>query len=360
MATPVGPEDSQLGKEESQIRKAAPRPKGALDERMADVARALRDEPWDFEFFEAVWALEEAFPDRPRVGTYGDPGKEAVRFGVNPSLGFPPSDIHTLKAGEGPWRMTVNLLGLTGSAGVLPHFYSEMVIERDRKKDSTLRSFLDMFHHRMLSLFYRAWKKPRLPVRYEDERMVAYLASLAGLHGKSLRKRQEVADETMFFYAGLLGPESRPAVGLEQMIGDYFGVAAEVIQFVGAWYPLAEDEMCRFETEYDDSAELGAGTVVGDAVWDQGARVRVRLGPLTMKEYEQFLPGREGYRRLRTMARFYAREQFDFELQLVLRKEEVPQCELQGEETIQLGWTTWMKVKPEFPRHPDDAVMALE
>ncbi len=365
MATPIGPQDPGVDAEpragEPETRDAVEsRAAGAMDERMVELGRLLRDDPWPFEFFEAVWALEEMFPDRAPVGTFSDPAKEAVRFGLNPSLGFPPSDIHRLEAREGPWKMTVNLLGLTGSSGVLPHYYSETVIDRDRKKDRTLRDFLDLFHHRMLSLFYRAWKKPRLPVRYEDAQMVAYLESLVGLNSPSLRDRQDVDDRTMLYYAGLLGPESRSAVGLEQMIGDYFGVPAVVEQFAGAWYALADGEMCRFENEFDESTALGSGTVVGDAVWDQQSRVRVRLGPLTMEEYRQFLPGEAGYQRLRTLTRFYSRDQYDFELQLVLRKDEVPQCELEDNDTIQLGWTTWMKVKPRFERHPDDTVMMLQ
>ncbi|MEZ5353928.1 MAG: type VI secretion system baseplate subunit TssG [Bryobacteraceae bacterium] len=374
MGTPIGPQgpgvdDNSLPESTGvqaelqaveRPRPAADHPREAFDDRMAELARRLRNDPWAFEFFEAVWALEEIFPNRSKVGTFGDPAKEAVRFGMNPSLGFPPSDIQALQAGEGPWRMTVNVLGLTGSSGVLPHFYSELVAERDRKKDGTLRDFLDLFHHRLLSLFYRAWKKPRLPVRYSDARMTAYMESLVGLNSPSLRDRQNVDDDTMLYYAGLLGPESRSAVALEQMIGDYFGVAAEVIQFVGAWYELAPNEMCRFENEFDESAELGSGTVVGDAVWDQQSRVRVRLGPLTMEQYRQFLPGETGYERLRTITRFFSRDQYDFELQLVLRRDDVPQCELEDNDSIQLGWTTWMKVKPEFSRHPDDTVMMLQ
>jgi type VI secretion system protein ImpH len=372
MGTPFGPPDAGLEPVPDPLTSSAPtgpvtgsyapdakQRRDGPASNMEAMARALRKDPWQFEFFEAVWLLEEIYPGRARLGTF-DAGKEAVRFGVNPSLGFPPSDIHDLQADESaPWNMTVNLLGLTGSSGVLPHFYSDMVIERDRKKDRTLRDFLDLFHHRLLSLFYRAWKKPRLPVRYQDPWMVGYLASLVGLNLPALRGRQEVDDQSILHYAGLIGPDARPAVALEQLIEDYFGVPAEVLQFVGAWREIEGPELCTFESEDDESVALGTGTVVGDAIWDQQSRVRVRLGPLSLAKYEQFLPGAEGYRRLQTLTRFFGRDQYDFEVQLVLRRDEVPQCQLEDDETIQLGWTTWMKTRPEFPRHPDDTVMLL-
>ena len=102
----------------------------------------------------------------------------------------------------------------------------------------------------------------------------------------------------------------------------------EIEQFVGAWYPVDEESQCSLGENGDYSEQLGLGAVVGDEIWDQQSRVRIRLGPLTLEQYLDFLPGHEGHRQLRSLTRFFAGGEFDVEVQLILRRQEVPACEL--------------------------------
>lgn len=344
MATEVGPQDARLDASASR-----------------ELVRLLREQPWNFEFFEAVRVLERLYAARSPVGLFADPGKEVVRFAAHQSLAFPASDIQALDPSREPWRMTVNLMGLTGPMGLLPRVYTELIQERQRARDFALRDFLDLFNHRMISFLFRAWKKSRLPVRYEDEQLNTFLLSLVGLGTAGLRERQEFHDATLLYYSGLVSLETRSAVALEQLVEDYFDVCAEVIQFIGAWYELAPDSQCRFEDTLDPSEQLGAGAVVGDAIWDQQSRARIRIGPLPMRRYAEFLPGAPSFRKLAALTRFYSRGQVDFELQLVLERRDVPACEIGGAaEPVQLGWTTWMKTAPRFSRDPDDTVLLLQ
>ncbi|HKS42602.1 MAG TPA: type VI secretion system baseplate subunit TssG, partial [Blastocatellia bacterium] len=91
------------------------------------LADVLFEEPYRFEFFQAVRLLERIEPERHTVGRYSEPASEAVRFRTRVALSFPPSQIHQLAdASEDeatPPRMTVAFMGLTGPAGVLPHHY---------------------------------------------------------------------------------------------------------------------------------------------------------------------------------------------------------------------------------------------
>ena len=103
---------------------------------------------------------------------------------------------------------------------------------------------------------------------------------------------------------------------------------------------------------------VGLGAVVGDEIWDQQSRVRIQLGPLTLEQYQDFLPGGDAHRNIRAMARFYAGEEQDVEIQLILQREEVPFCELKSEPGWQLGWTSWVK-SGDFGRDPGDAVLEL-
>ena len=115
----------------------------------------LSEDAPSFDFFQAVRLLERLRPDRAPVGGFGDPGAEVVSFAAHRGLSFPASEIQVLEAGQdgGPARMTVNFMGLTGPTGVLPYHYTQLLIERGRAGDDGLGDFLDLFHHRIVSLF---------------------------------------------------------------------------------------------------------------------------------------------------------------------------------------------------------------
>lgn len=324
---------------------------------------SLREEPAVYGFFQAVHLLERLRPDRAAVGEFADPAEEAVRFSVNPSLAFPPSEIHSLDLpAEGVARMSVNFLGLTGPQGVLPHHYSLLVTERSRARDTALREFLDLFHHRLLSLFYQAWKKYRFTVSYENrepDRLTEHLLDLAGLGLEASRGFLPVADEALVFYLGLLAPQQRSAVALEQMLEDFFGVPVEVQQFVGAWYGVSDHDQCRLQEQDGPSGALGMGTVVGDEIWDPQSRVRLRLGPMRRAQYERFLPTGSAYELLRKLVRFFSHDQLEFELQLVLAGQDIPSCVLGDEGSLQpLGWSTWIRTSA-FATDAEDTILTL-
>lgn len=329
-------------------------------ERIRDL---LGSEPYRFAFFQAVRLLQRLSPERSAVGGYGVPAAESVRFRAHASTTFPASEIQALEfRNDQPPAMTVNFMGLTGPLGVLPVQYTEFLKERLRARDTTLRDFLDIFHHRLISLFYLAWEKYRLPVAFErgdDDPFRSRLLSFLGLGMPALQDRQDIPDATLPFEGGLLLMHSRPAVALENVLRDYFGVPVEIEQFVGAWYPVESAAQCDLGQE-TESACLGRGVVVGDEIWDGQARVRIKLGPLTLSQYEQFVPGGAAYSQLRTWAVFFAGLECDVEVRLILRREEVPACELPAakSEGPRLGWTTWMKSQP-FTRDPDETTFDL-
>src|SRR5258708_2254120 len=242
-------------------------------------------------------------PERRVVGRFSNPSDEVVRFGSYHSVAFPASAIQELERPvTGPARMRVNFMGLTGPSGVLPLVYSELVIGRLRARDRTLRDFYDVFNHRMISLFYQAWEKYRFVIPYERgerDRFSHHVLALLGLGTPGLQDRQEVSDDSLLFYSGLLSGHARSAAGLQQLLADYFRVPVEIEQFVGAWYPVEADSQCSLGEGTSYSERLGFGAVVGDEIWDQQSRVRIRLGPLALERYREFLPGGEAYRHVK-------------------------------------------------------------
>ncbi len=339
------------------------RKSSALD-RYGNVRELLEREPYLFAFFQAVRTLELLQPERRTVGQFSHPSREVARFSAHPSVAFPASEIQALQIrdDEQP-RMTVNFMGMTGPLGVLPLVYTELVAERVRARDTALRDFLDIFNHRMVSFLYGAWRKYRFEVAREQgarDAVSAHVRDLIGMGTPGLVNRQSVDDEALVFYGGFLAQQPRSATVLEQLLGDYFDVDVEIEQFAGAWYPLDKNTQCCLGTGTPASELLGAGAVVGDEVWDQQSVVRIKLGPLSLSRYLDFLPTGSAYKPLQDITRLYAGNEIDFEVQLILKRGEVPSCELgaEGETAPMLGWVTWARTR-DMDRDPSETTLRL-
>jgi type VI secretion system protein ImpH len=333
--------------------------------RLPEVERLLREQPHSFGFFQAVRLLERLQPNRSRVGGFDDPDREVVRFGVPPHLAFPASEIQQLELNDdAPSMMRVNFFGLTGAQGVLPHVFTLLAQDRLRSRDAALVDFLDIFHHRLLSLFYQAWRKYRFTVAREDasdDHLSDHLLDLIGLGLTAARDRQDVADEALVYRAGLLAPQPRGAASLQQLLEDYFRVPVEVEQFVGGWHGLDVRDRCAVGAAEDAGNVLG-GAVVGDEIWDAQARVRIRLGPLERNQFDAFLPGGAAHRELTALLRFFSHDQFEFDAQLVLAADDVPGIRFDDADTSappRLGWSTWIRNAPRM-RDADETVLTLD
>lgn len=325
---------------------------------------ALDDEPTAFEFAQAVRLLERLYSGRAGPGRFVDPAQEVVRFSAHPSLAFPASHIQALELpeeDEAPARMSVNFFGLIGPSGVLPQEYTRLVADRVQARDGALAAFLDLFNHRAISLLYRAWRRPRFDVareRGESDRLQEHMLDLVGEGLPGAVEGRRLPAGVMAGFVGLLGPQRRSAAALEQLVEGVFQVPVEIQQFVGGWFRIEDRDRCELGAE-DPGSGLGVGAVAGDEVWDSQARVRIRMGPLGREDYDAFLPGGRSHTLLRSLTRFFAHDQFEFEVQLVLRKEDVPGCTLGAEEPDQrLGWSTWVRTRT-LARDAEDTVLLL-
>ena len=317
------------------------------------LTRLLFDEGYRFGFFQSVRLLERIYPERERVGRDGPAAEEVVRFKARSSLEFPASEVYDVTredaGGTGdPPQMIVNFLGMTGPSGVLPTPYTELVVERVRYKDIAFRDFLDIFNHRILSLFYRAWEKYRFPVAYErkqEDPFTQFLFDLAGMGTRGMRGRLGLADEGLLLYTGLVAQRPHSATAMELMLGDYFGVPVKLEQFSGQWLDIDEASLTRVGTA---NSELGVNAIAGSRFWDRQSRFRLRIGPLDFEQFRAFLPNGSAFDPATRLTRWLAGMEFDFDVQLILQAVEVPACQLstQGPNLPMLGWTTWLKTQP--------------
>jgi type VI secretion system protein ImpH len=310
----------------------------------------LFDEPYRFDFFQAVRLLERIYTERLPVGRASAPATEAARFCARASLSFPPSQIHRLddQDTEKPPQMTVSFLGLTGPLGVLPPPYTELILERARYKDTALRDFFDLFNHRMVSLFYRAWEKYRFAVAYErgeEDNFTSFLFALIGLGTRGLRGRMSFSDQALLFYGGLVAQRPHSSSAMEAILRDYLGVPARVDQFVGQWLDLDEESLTRLGAA---NSQLGVSAVAGARVWDKQSKFTLRFGPLTYEEFAGMLPVGSAFKPAADLARLLAGMELDFDVRLVMKAEEVPPAILttRARRRPMLGWTSWLKTQP--------------
>jgi type VI secretion system protein ImpH len=301
-------------------------------------------EPWRLELFAALRRIEAAHPDKPRLGEALRPADEPLRFAQEASLTFAPAAVSAVQR-KGPTpRLVQRVLGFLGPNGPLPTHLTEYARERAMHHgDETLLRFLDLLTHRFGLLFYRAWARAQPVVgldRASDARPARHLGALCGLAETVHRDTDALGHEPKLYFAPRLARAVRDADGLRAWIASYFGVRAEVEQWVGHWMPLDPAERSRLAR---DQPALGRGLVLGRSIWDVQHKFRVVVGPLDFEAYQRFLPDGPALDALRAMVRQYVGFEFEWDLRLVLAEVEVPPWRLGSRAAVgRLGRTGWI------------------
>ena len=328
-----------------------------------DLIQLLKSEPWRFDFFQAMRLIECHHSEKPRLGKSIKASDDAIRLAQAAELDFAPSALSAWETGkEGyPDRLLVRFLGLFGPNGPLPLHLTEYARERLRHHDDkTFLRFADIFHHRILSLFYRAWADgqptvhhDRIEKEVEEDRFSAYIGSLFGIGAASLRDRDTMPDRAKLHFAGHLACQTRHADGLRAIIADYFGIVTRIHQFVGEWMEIAMREQTRLGM-HEQAGRLGLSTVIGERVYGCQHKFCIELGPMDMHHYGGLLPGQFGLDELVAIVRNYIGDELVWNVTLILRKEDIPPLRLDG--GAQLGWTTWMGGK-KYEKDADDLTL---
>ncbi len=321
----------------------------------------LEEEASSFSFFKAVDLLESLHPNKKPLGQTLVPSEEVVRFSVKPGFAFPPSDIAALEPGNdtNAAEMAVTFMGLIGPNGVLPHWYHELAAERNHQKDFSLTAFLDIFHHRLISLFYLAWKKHRFPESYASgakDRLSRYLLSLSGLGTSGLEGRIGLPEESLAFYSGLTSRRVPSAAAIETTVAYLSGTAVAVEQFIEQMIPLSSEDQTRVGSA---NARLRIDTVCGSFVRDCQAKFRLKLGPMSYKEFTRFLPSGDMLGPIFSLVKYMVGMEYEFETCVYLKRDDLHPCELGGKSMPRLGWTTLIK-SPGFLHTRDPCITFQE
>lgn len=313
-----------------------------------------------FDFFAAVRLLESLNPDKPRLGDSIKLTDDAVRFSQEPELQFPGSALSAYRAdSQIASRLTVNFFGLFGPNGPMPLHLTEYARERLRHHhDPTLSRFADIFHHRMIALFYRAWANTRPTVAYdrpEADAFRGYVGSLLGLRGDAFKGRDALDDRAKLFYAGHFSNHNKHPEGLRAVIGDMLRTQVAVDEFVGEWMEIPQNDQSRLGVS-PKIASLAQSAVLGAAVWGCQHKFRLVLGPLNLDQYLSLLPGGDAFAQLVAIVRNYVGDELVWDANLLLQKQQVPSeialgmpatpdpASMNGQ--AQLGWSMWLGPRP--------------
>lgn len=335
------------------------------------VIQQLLAEPFRYGFRQAVRLLERAAAycggtgpavSKNPVARYTPPASEVVRFHSRQSLAFPASELTAIEertslSGTRQWHMQVNFMGLTGSSGVLPYHYSELVLRRLKIKDRSMAEFLDLFNHRLVSLFFQASTKYRLPLEHERKKLgpapgadadtgTRILMSLIGLGTSGLNRRLHTRDESLLYYSGLFTSKVRTAAGLRQIIFHHFRIPVEIREFIGQWQELIDDVRTRLPhpaNRHGQNAQLGRSVMLGRKGWFSQGKIRIILGPLTTRQLSTFAPGTPTLRALDEIVRLYLNFELDYEFVMRIAHADIPHtAQLSHKNPPVLGWSTWM------------------
>jgi type VI secretion system protein ImpH len=337
------------------------------------VIERLFAEPQRFEYFQAVrmlelWLKRNGVPHEGAVANF-------LRFQNSTTLSFPASQIEALdpepralardartlgaalqRAELKYIRMTPAFMGMLGMTGSLPAHYTERIAAHQLfDKDEGPRAFLDSFSNRALALFYEAWRKYRLELKYElggQDTFLPLLLALAGVGHASLRQRdgdgesgdEGLRDESLGYFCGAMLHRPTSAGAIARIMSEYFGQDVAMEQFVGNWYDLP---LAQQSTLGGANSTLGASAVVGGRAWQRQLRMRLIVGPMDRASFDAFLPGGAASRVLTKLLTMFTGLTLEYEVELVLRAADVQGVKLDSAEAnarsgSRLGWDTFL------------------
>lgn len=305
-----------------------------------------------------VVLLERLRPGSAEVGGAASPGEERLRFRHDPSLAFGPSEVvrvdeRTLPpdpsdftaAPQRVLEVVTAFLGVTGTVSPLPQYVAEEVAQEDADAPRQ-RDFLDLFHHRVLSLLARGLQKHDPAASSRSDQTDSWSVRLLALLGVDVAARAPDAPAWQLLRAApLLAERALTAGALEAILTDALAgelgprARVEVEQFVGTWVEIAAADRTRLGAQ---ASRLGQDVVLGGRVFDRAGKVAIVVGPLDGAGYARFAVSPDAVEKLSTLTRALTGGALAFDVVLALEPDAAPPLRLSGIAGSRLGRDAWL------------------
>jgi type VI secretion system protein ImpH len=324
----------------------APHAIDPIAEPLPPIVAALLADARGFAFFQAVRLLEASIPGGLRPAY--DRGRDAARVELRPhdGLAFPATDVHHAEPLTGTHRgirLALSFHGLYGVDAPLPGYVGAAVASAEPEARA-LRDFLDIFNHRLYTLFYESWRKYRPSVdgrpagAEAHRRRVFCLAGLGAPVGEPLAA-SPITPSRLAPFAALLRTPVRTADGLLRLVRHFFpDITVTIDENVPRWVAIPERPRLGAAAA---PMTLGKTALLGSRVLDVAGGFRLSLGPLTWPQYQRFRPRGDDAVVLAELVRLYAPDSLHYDVELRISAAELPLTTL-GSPTNRLGRTTWV------------------
>ncbi|MGV2293056.1 type VI secretion system baseplate subunit TssG [Trinickia sp. YCB016] len=297
--------------------------------------------PWQAGFLSLLRAITARDPRMPSPGTARLPREEPFRIGQQPTMAFAPREIASFATNNGRLDIKLFGLGLWGPQGPLPLHMTEAAYSRTEGQDHTLVRFNDLFHHRALSLFYRAWASSQATAsldRSNDEKFSFYIASLMGTDSREAQ-HSPLPTHARFSAVAHLVREARNPDGLAAALSQYFGVPMHVEEFVFHWIPVEQSEHTKIGMP-GPPAIMGEGALLGEMIPDKQHKFQLAVGPLDLDQYLRLTPHGEDLPTFVEWVRAFVGHEYDWEVKLLIKPRAAPPA--RADDAQRLGYSTWL------------------
>jgi len=320
----------------------------------------LQKAPYKFGFYSALRQLECRYHQQARLGKTVRPLDDIVRLGQTPTTIFAPSTLSECRYEDDLLHLSVYFFGVFGSNGPLPLHLTEYARHRSRNaKDEAMIYFMDIFHHRMLSLFYRAWANKEPTVHYDrpdTDRFHTYIGSLLGIGMPALQNRDSMPDNSKLHFAAHLASTPHHAEGLSSILKAFFKVPVQIEEFVGEWLKIPKYSQIQLGMNQEGGL-LGQNTTLGQCSWQRQYKFRLLIGAMDLAEYEKLLPDKSKLKLISSIIKNYLGYEMNWDIRLILKKKQRP-CTVLGNYG-QLGLTSWIGKKSAV-QDADDLLISAE
>lgn len=312
----------------------------AIRQNTSSLADRLFSDVYEFSFPQAVRILNKLNPNRISVGYADDPRRESVWFSSHITLGVSSSDLHALTSGSPP-TLTINFLGIAGIQGPLPDVFTEIIMDRSKAKDTASQDFLDVFNHRLIGFWYKHTTL-LYPCLHDDPLKSTPL-------GKCLMDMAGVRyhdDPSVFLGLSTIYWQKVPSLlGLEIILQSTFKKPIHIVPHQGVWNEGVKDDYSILGKK---NHRLGVSSVLGKKSFQQNGSFVIEVGPLSYKDFMDFLPKEQGssfFEVLQSLVAAYFSFPPRYKVCLKVEASQIPPRYLKG--TYQLGRNTWLgKEKP--------------
>ncbi len=319
-----------------------------------DLVETISPEAQGYSFFSLTELMLKYLEHEVEEAALHKQGPEGLMFLVDPSLGFPTSDVAGVRRmgddDHSPVAMTVNFMGLHGASSPLPDYLLEPIAQsRNEGPESTQQGLTNFFSNRMVWFLYLIWRKYRYDLRYKpnaQDQFSNWIFSLIGLEGTDVREGSSIDFAKLLAFVGLAAGRTRSPEQMGQIIAYMFDLpAAEIEEFTERVVPIDPAQQLSIGQA---NASLGHDTVVGTSQKDIAGRFTIHLKGLSFKRFGDFLPRGKDFPKIKELVEYLLKDQLAYDLKLTLEQGETPRLQLGSQENGYLGWTSFIgNVEPE-------------